>query len=201
MQDLASTSVPWSRSLGPAFRFFLVDAGAKERIVHFERVVEVERCIEEKLRCWALPTMGLWGKWTSHGFHRGYLDGNFHPLHDVLEFRSWGAKKWWFSGGNDPKVQDHGLQRRSQSHVEQGAPWVWRKTVQAKRNGLSISLFWCWDVRHLEHGALMISAIHHASWFVFTCEGVGIRSGPSLLCRCFWTCWWSQHVFCSILAM
>lgn len=30
--------------------FFLVDSGAKERIVHFERVVEVERCIEEKLR-------------------------------------------------------------------------------------------------------------------------------------------------------
>lgn len=30
--------------------FFLVDSGAKERIVHFERIVEVERCIEEKLR-------------------------------------------------------------------------------------------------------------------------------------------------------
>ena len=28
-----------------------MDSGAKERIVHFERVVEVERCIEEKLRC------------------------------------------------------------------------------------------------------------------------------------------------------
>eukprot|EP00913_Durusdinium_trenchii_P004675 g4340.t1 len=30
--------------------FFLVDSGAKERIVHFERVTETERCHEEKLR-------------------------------------------------------------------------------------------------------------------------------------------------------
>ncbi|CAJ1460050.1 unnamed protein product [Effrenium voratum] len=29
---------------------FLVDSGAKERIVHFERVCETERCVEEKLR-------------------------------------------------------------------------------------------------------------------------------------------------------
>ena len=41
-------------------RFFLVDSGAKERIVHFERVVEVERCIEEKLRRWVPKSCSDW---------------------------------------------------------------------------------------------------------------------------------------------
>mmetsp|Transcript_22439 Transcript_22439/g.42365 ORF Transcript_22439/g.42365 Transcript_22439/m.42365 type:complete len:673 (+) Transcript_22439:97-2115(+) len=46
---------PVSAPLFPGAKFeewwlFLVDSGAKERIVHFERVLDVERCMEEKLR-------------------------------------------------------------------------------------------------------------------------------------------------------
>jgi len=46
---------PVSAPLFPGAKFeewwlFLVDSGAKERIVHFERVLDLERCLEEKLR-------------------------------------------------------------------------------------------------------------------------------------------------------